>query len=310
MIYTVTFNPALDKTVTIDNFKLNEVNRVLSIKKDAGGKGINVSKMLDKLGGKSCAAGFLGLETGKYIEKELTQAGIQTCFVHTHEETRVNLKVVDPLNSTFTDINEPGGIVSQADIKSLKSKLLSMVKSDDIVVFSGKTANGMEDSVVKEWSLQCKHKGAKVFVDAEGKTLKLAVEAQPYMIKPNLEELKSICGKKLDNQEAVILECDKLIKSGISIVALSLGENGALFFYEDDRFYAKALKVEVKSTVGAGDSMMAAFAYGVQHNLGLEEKAKLSMAASAAKVTCEGTEMPDKEQVYRLLDKVCLERIT
>ncbi|NLC43832.1 MAG: 1-phosphofructokinase, partial [Clostridiales bacterium] len=86
MIYTVTFNPALDKTVTIENFTLNEVNRVLSVRKDAGGKGINVSKMLNKLGEKSCAMGFLGLDTGEYIEKELKQEGIQTCFVHTDVE--------------------------------------------------------------------------------------------------------------------------------------------------------------------------------------------------------------------------------
>jgi 1-phosphofructokinase len=308
MIYTVTFNPALDKTVTIENFTLNEVNRVLSVRKDAGGKGINVSKMLYKLGEISCAMGFLGLDTGKYIENELKQEGIQTCFVRTNVETRTNLKVVDPLNKTFTDINEPGGQVLESDIRKLENSLLSMVEPGDIVVFSGRVANGMDESIVKEWGIHCKQKGARVFVDAEGNTLKLAIEARPYLIKPNLDELESISGKKLDNREAMILECEKIIKSGVSIVVLSLGGDGALFVNEQNQFYIKALDVQVKSTVGAGDSMMAAFAYGVHNNLDFEETAKLSMAVSGVKVTCEGTKMPDKELINKLLGRVNIEK--
>ncbi|NLC44301.1 MAG: 1-phosphofructokinase, partial [Clostridiales bacterium] len=228
--------------------------------------------------------------------------GIQTCFVHTDVETRTNLKVVDPINNTFTDINEPGGQVIEADIRKLESNLLSRIKADDIVVFSGRVANGMDASIVKEWAIQCKQKGARVFVDAEGDTLKLAIEAEPYLIKPNLDELESITGKKLDKREAVILECNRIIECGVSVIVLSLGKEGALFFNEQKRLYIEALDVQVKSTVGAGDSMMAAFAYGVHNNLDFEETARLSIAVSGAKVTCQGTEMPDKEQVNRMYD--------
>lgn len=304
MIYTVTCNPALDKTVKIQNFNVDKVNRVLSIRKDAGGKGINVSRMLHKLGEQTCAMGFLGLDTGKFIEMELKQQGIQTSFVHTHAETRTNIKIVDPINKTYTDINEPGEQIVQADMKRLKDNLLSMVQADDIVVFSGKLASGMDESIIKEWIIKCKQKGARVFVDAEKSTLKQALEAQPYLIKPNQEELESITDKKFDNREDMILECERIIENGVSVVVLSLGGEGAMFFSKENRLYAKALDVPVNSTVGAGDSMMAAFAYGVQNNLTFEETAKLSMAVSAAKVICEGTKMPDQEQIDDLLDKV------
>jgi 1-phosphofructokinase len=309
MIYTVTCNPALDKTVTIQNFAVNKVNRVLSIRKDAGGKGINVSKMLNKLGEPTCAMGFLGLETGRYIEKELKLQGIQASFVHTQAETRTNLKVVDPFKKTHTDINEPGEPLSQADIKSLEDKLLSMVQADDIVVFSGKTANGMDESIIRDWIIKCKHKKARVFVDAEKSALKLALEARPNMIKPNQEELESITGKELISRQEMILECERILENGVSIVVLSLGGEGAMFFNQANRLYAKALDVPVKSTVGAGDSMMAAFAYGVHNNLTFEEAARLSMAVSAAKVTCEGTKMPERKQIDDLLEKVHIEMI-
>ena len=115
--------------------------------------------------------------------------------------------------------------------------------------------------------------------------------------------------RKLDNREDMISECDRLIKSGISVVVLSLGQDGAMFFNRENKLYVKALDVKVNSTVGAGDSMMAAFAYGVHHNLDFEETAKLSMAISGAKVTCEGTGMPEKEQIVHLLSKVRVEKI-
>ena len=142
MIYTVTLNPALDKTVEIPSFRIDAVNRITSVRTDPGGKGINVSKVIDKLGGSSIAMGILGGETGRTIQAALERMGLRTCFHFAEGETRTNMKIIDPVRHTNTDINEPGVTVSEAVLDGLLGELAGKIADGDIVVISGSLPAG------------------------------------------------------------------------------------------------------------------------------------------------------------------------
>lgn len=171
MIYTVTLNPALDKTVEIPSLTVDSVNRITAMRTDPGGKGINVSKVIDKLGGKSVATGILGGDTGNAILSALKAMGLDTSFRFVEGETRTNLKVVDPVNHTNTDINEPGVTVSGEILDGYLKELLLKVNAGDIVVISGSLPTGSPKDTYQTWVKAFKEAGAKVILDADGALL-------------------------------------------------------------------------------------------------------------------------------------------
>ena len=185
MIYTVTLNPALDKTVEIPSLTVDAVNRITSMRTDPGGKGINVSKVISKLGGKSIAAGILGGDTGRAILTALESMGLTTCFHFVEGETRTNMKIIDPEAHTNTDINEPGVTVSEEILGELLAELLGKVTEKDIVVISGSMPKGSPQDTYYTWTKAFREKGAKVILDADGELLKAGLKATPYLIKPN-----------------------------------------------------------------------------------------------------------------------------
>ena len=197
MIYTVTLNPALDKTVEIPSLTVDSVNRITAMRTDPGGKGINVSKVIDKLGRKSIAAGILGGDTGMAIQSALKAMGLETNFQFVEGETRTNLKVIDPVNHTNTDINEPGVTVSEEILNSLLTALTARLEEGDIVVLSGSLPKGSPVNTYYTWVKACKEAGAKVILDADGELLEAGLKASPYLIKPNNHELSKLLGETL-----------------------------------------------------------------------------------------------------------------
>lgn len=304
MIVTVTLNPALDKTIQIDNFRISEVNRVISVREDAGGKGINVSNLVNSLGGDTIATGAVAGPVGDFIEKQLTKLGTPHDFVHTEGNTRTNTKVVDITLKTYTDINEPGVPLSEEVLNQIEEKIFKYATEDGIVVFSGSIPKNVGKDIYGRWIEKVKAKGIKTILDADGELLQKGLEAGPYLIKPNVHELEMLYDKKFETMEEAILFAKGLLKYGIEIIALSMGGDGCAFITKDKTYFAKAIPVEVKSTVGAGDSMVAALAYAIQKNTPLEEAIKLAVAAATASITNEGTQMGTKEQIEFWRDKV------
>lgn len=304
MIYTITLNPALDKTVILPEFCLDTVNRIQELRTDPGGKGINVSKVIRELGGESIAMGILGGETGSKIEKELKQMGLRTDFLYVDGETRTNLKIVDPVNHTNTDINEPGVKVNEEILERLLSKLLHQVKSGDIVVLSGSIPKGAPKDTYAVWIRELKKHHVRTILDADGDLLTEGLKALPDLAKPNNDELSRISGKKLETLEELCSEAVKLTEKGIRNIVVSMGSEGALFVTEEKILYAEGLKVPVGSTVGAGDSVVAALAYAWEKKLSLEETVRLSMATGAANVMCSGTQAAEYGMIERLLGQV------
>ncbi|OUQ41982.1 1-phosphofructokinase [Drancourtella sp. An12] len=310
MIYTVTLNPALDKTVEIPSLTVDAVNRITSMRTDPGGKGINVSKVIQKLGGASVAAGILGGDTGRAILSALTEMGLTTLFHFVEGETRTNMKIIDPDNHTNTDINEPGVTVSEEILEKLLEELLAKVTKEDIVVISGSMPKGSPKDTYYTWTKAFREKGAKVILDADGDLLKAGLKASPYLIKPNNHELGALTGRALETPEEIAETAAELMKEyGIGKVVASMGGDGAVYVTKDKTIYAEGLKVPVGSTVGAGDSVVAALAVSEEEGKTLEETVRLSTAVGAANVMCSGTQAAEYEVVETLLPKVVFRTI-
>lgn len=309
MIYTVTLNPALDKTVEIPGMALDTVNRITSMRTDPGGKGINVSKVIAKLGGESCAVGILGGESGRTLLAALEREGLRTHFRFVEGQTRTNLKIIDRALHTNTDINEPGLTVSPADLDALLRDLLGMVREGDIVVLAGSLPQGAPQDTYRVWTAACREKGARVCLDADGVLLAEGLKAAPYLIKPNEDELSRLVGHRLTDTDELIAEGQRLLKGSVTRVVISLGERGALYLRGNEVLYAEGLSVPVGSTVGAGDSVVAALAYADSLGMSDEDAVRLSTATGAANVMCSGTQPAEREAIEKLLPQVKIRRI-
>lgn len=306
MIVTVTMNPAVDKTVETDTITVGGLNRVGNVILDAGGKGVNVSKMIAALGGESVATGFLGGSAGNDIESVLQGLKIKTDFVRIKHATRTNLKVFCK-DSGITEFNEQGAAVTPDEIKALDEKLLGYASPGTIFVFSGSLPHGVEADAYRRLIELVREKGASVFLDADGPAFKLALSAKPDFIKPNKYELMQYFGEEgeLTISELTAL-CGRLLDMGIGSVALSMGADGALFVSRGEVLHAPGLRVKALSTVGAGDSMVGALVYAFAGGLDFKSAAALAMAASAGAVMTEGTKPPNCETVDGLLKQVIL----
>ena len=310
MIITITLNPAVDKTVEIQDFEVGTVNRVASVRLDAGGKGINVSKVIRSLGGKSCAAGILGGNTGNFIKDCLNGMGIENKFLYIEGETRTNLKVVDSKRKTNTDINEAGPQLSAEEITAFEKMIFAMINKDSAVVFSGSVPANVDKAVYGKWIRAAKETGAKTILDADGELLKYGIEAGPYMVKPNIHELESFFGEKIEGAVEAESRARKLIDIyGVEFAAVSLGAEGAIFVNKESSLFANSIDVEVKSTVGAGDSMVAALTYSLDMGYGFEKSALLAVASATANVMTSGSQPADFETIKELENKVKFEYI-
>lgn len=309
MIYTVTLNPAIDKTVEIPGFTAGKVNRVQSIRIDPGGKGINVAKCLANLGQKSVSAMLLGGNSGNTIQELLTRQGLETLVVPVSGETRTNLKIIDSTGHTNTDINEPGPAVAESTLTRLRDEIGSRIRPGDTVILSGSLPKGADAATYRQWCGYFQSLGAQIYLDADGEAMAQGIQAVPYLIKPNDEELSRLLGKPMDSLDALLQAGRTLLDSGIREVVISLGSKGALFLNGEGASLAEALTVPVRSTVGAGDSMVAAMAYGKENGLPRQQQLRLAVAMGAASVMCDGTQPPEGALVWELAKQVKIQEV-
>lgn len=308
MIFTVTLNPALDKTVVIPRFAAGQVNRISTVRVDAGGKGINVSKCLHSLGEATTAAAILAGNAGKELEKMLIEGGITPLVLWVEGQTRTNLKIIDPEQGQNTDINEPGPAVTAQQLETLKEMISQQMNPGDLVILSGSLPAGSDVYLYEKWTAYFKARGAIVLLDADGEALLHGLKAAPYMIKPNNDELARLKGTEKLDEAQMISVGRELLEAGVRDVVISLGGDGALFLSEAGVYRSEGLKVPVKSTVGAGDSMVAAMAYGLDRDFSREEQIALAMAMGAASVMQDGSQAPGCKAVYELAHKVVIKK--
>lgn len=304
MIITVTLNPAIDKTAEVKTMIPNGLNRLDHVILDVGGKGINVSKAIKNLGGQSVCTGFTAGSNGEWIEDKLDQLGLEYKFVHTDGNTRMNLKVLDE-KMNLTELNEIGTTISAESLQELKTELLKMTFSGDIVVLSGSVPQGVPKTIYKELITLLKEKGAKVILDADGELFTEGIESGPYLIKPNKYELCKYFGLSEDVSDLELIDqAKKLLYKGIEVVVISLGSKGAIFITHDEIARVPGLNIIAHSAVGAGDSMVGALAYGIEQDYELIPLIKLAVATSAGAVMTEGTKAPEYAIVEKLIKEV------
>lgn len=304
MVVTVTMNPAIDKTVEIDRFEHGGLNRIKSVEWDAGGKGINVSKVISVLGGKIVATGFLGETGSEAVEKVLKEYDITSDFIKVEGETRTNMKILENTGEV-TELNEPGPVVTEEKMNQLIEKLEGYANEETIFVLAGSIPAKIDKNVYRTIIERVHRKGAKVFLDADGEVFKNALEVKPDIIKPNRIEIEQFYHMDYRASDSELVHMgEKLLEKGVEFVTISLGQMGAIFLTKDKKYECSGLSVKSSSTVGAGDAMVAAIAYGIDNKLPMEEYVKLSIAVSAGAVTTVGTKAPEKQLVDSLLKDV------
>jgi 1-phosphofructokinase len=309
MIITVTLNPAMDRTVVVDELVLGEVNRVREARSDPGGKGINVSRVLRELGRPSLAMGFVAGALGRFIEASLNEIGIEDDFIHTPGQTRTNHSIVEVNEARQTSLNEPGPTTDAHWVAELMARLRERLQEGDWVVLAGSVPPGVPENIYAELSALINEHKARPVLDADDALLALGVAARPCLVKPNLRELERLIGRPLGKEEEIVGAARQLHEAGISYVVVSMGANGAVAVGPGETLRGYVPRVEAKSPVGAGDSLVAGVLLRLADGEGLAAGLQLGMAAGAATALTPGTMLCRKEDVERLLPLVRVERL-
>lgn len=294
MIYTVTFNPSIDYIVSVNQLEFGKVNRTTSEMFLPGGKGINVSQVLQNLGMDSIALGFVAGFTGKQLVHMLQNRGIKTDFIAVAEGmTRINVKFDE------TEINGQGPSVSAKELEMLMNKICAL-KSEDIVVLSGSVPKSISTSIYADILKITSKNGVKTILDASGALLWNALEYKPFLIKPNHHELGEIFNREIEEREEVIFYAKELQNRGAQNVLVSMGANGAVLIAEDGKVYEEdAPQGIVQNAVGAGDSMVAGFIAGyIDGNEDYKKALRMGVAAGSA--SAFSLELATREEVLNL----------
>lgn len=287
MIYTITFNPALDYKIKIQNFHPGEINRSEKESILPGGKGINVSIVLKTLGINSTALGFIAGFVGEEIERKVKKYGIKTDFVKIENDiSRINVKITEPYKETA--INSKGPFINESYIELLYKKI-DIIQNGDILILSGSVPKGIPNDIYENICKRVEKKDVKIIVDSTGDLLLKTLKYYPFLIKPNQDELGEIFGVKISSQEEAIKYAKELQIKGAKNVLVSLGNMGAVLLDENGYSYKmKALNTESAiNTVGAGDSMVAGFIAGYKRFSDYEKALKMGIAAATATTNSE-----------------------
>ena len=309
MITTIVLNPAVDKIYFVDNFEPGNLYRVRDTVISAGGKGINVARVASILGEKVTAIGFKGGQTGNWLEDQLKKLGVFTNFIEVQGESRTNNNIIDRKNDTETEVLETGPYIHREDLGKFLLEYDKVLKDTELLVCSGGLPNGVSTDIYKALIDKARAYGIKVLLDSSGEVLQKGIEAKPYMIKPNLKELSSLVQKELVNIDDILKACRSIVSKGVEIVAASMGEKGALLISKKEELWAKVPSVDIKNTIGCGDSLVAGFAAGLRQGCSLVEAFRLGTACSVNNAQFVEIGVVDKLQVEELKGSIQIERL-
>ncbi len=300
MIYTITFNPALDYIIRVDDFKLGKVNRTSYEEVYAGGKGINVSIVLNNLNVENIALGYIAGFTGDEIENRVKSMGCKTDFIKLNNGmSRINVKLK---SNEESEINGQGPAINDRDLDELFNKLDSL-KEGDILVLAGSIPSTLPENIYEVIMKRLENRNIKIIVDDTKDLLLNVLKYKPFLIKPNHHELAELFNVKLNNEDEIVFYANKLKEMGAKNVLISMAGDGAIFVTEDNRVITSNVpKGKLVNSVGAGDSMVGGFIAGYINNADLEEAFKMGVATGSASAFSEG--LATKDKVYELLKEI------
>lgn len=309
-VVTVTPNPAIDRTLAIPNFTAGSVNRVLQQHAKPGGKGVNVASALADYGHAVAVTGFLGRENSTSFEALFTDKRIEDHFIRIAGETRVGIKITDPARQQTTDINFPGQMPAPGDFELLLQKMQTLAaESKPWFVLAGSLPPGVEATMYRDLTLRLKANGCRVLLDTSGEPLRHALEAAPHIIKPNLHELEELTGTRLSSNQSVVEAARSLLAKGIELAVISMGAEGALFVTDEQAILARPPEVKVRSTVGAGDAMVAGILVGQLSGFELPQIARLATAFSLDAITRNESALTSRASVDALMDGIVIQEL-
>ena len=306
MILTVCANPCIDKTITINGIVMGQYNKIIDSMINPSGKGINVGVTLTRLGGQAFCTGFNYESNGSILTQWLDKEKTPCEFVYSPGEIRTNIKVIDIESGVMTEFNERGRFASEEKKQELEILVERWAAQCDMAVFSGSLPPGCEHSYYAKLMDKCS--GIKCVLDASGSAFEAGLELQPYMVKPNSYELSLYAKKELSTPREHLQAALELVRRGVNIVCVSMGQNGALITDGLKAFYAPPVQVRVKSAVGAGDAMVAGCVKGISDGMDMERFFIQGVAAATACVLVEGT-TPLREDFEHMLPRVEIEEM-
>jgi len=311
MILSVTVNPCIDHAMFVRTLTLYDTNRVVRTEIDAGGKGINLSRVAAEVGGQTIATGFLGGGTGNFVLGVLKREGIETDFVHIDGETRTNFSIEDDSGNPPTTFNEPGIEISLEHWKELKSHLEKYKNKPSWLSIGGSLPPGLEASAYRELVEVGHSLGAKVLLDADNEALREGLKVGPDFIKPNKDEAERLLGRSISTEDEVLRAVHDLAANlpPSAMAMISLGKEGAVLATPSGTYIGKSPQVEVRSTIGSGDSLLGAFLATLERTNDVAESFRWGLAAGAATATTDGTEIARLKKIEDLLDLVKIQQV-
>lgn len=304
MIYTLTPNPSVDRSVTIPEIRFNSVLRSQQVRLDWGGKGFNVTRSLRQFGIESLALGWVGGGTGKMLADGLLRMGIQTDFVWVDQETRTNTTILEADSDWHIKINEPGPPVTNEDVDQLFNKVSGYAKKDDLWILSGSLPLDVDERFYAELIQLLHERGARVYLDASGPALRYGCQEAPFLAKPNAYEASQILGYTIADEEDAKRAALPFLRMGMEYLALTMGESGLLLASQYEMVFASAPRVTARNTVGSGDSLLAGLIYAQLQGMTLTDVARWAVATGSASVESEGVSEFEVERVQALIRQV------
>ncbi|MBR3740182.1 MAG: 1-phosphofructokinase family hexose kinase [Clostridia bacterium] len=299
MLYALSLNPSLDKTASIDRFDPDAPNRVRVERLDVGGKGVNVARAANALGGDVKLIGFD--YRGQPVASAMAKEKVSCALIPLAGDLRVNMKLREEETGRTLEIGERGMETSREDIRRITARLLDSVQPGDWVALAGSLPPGALPETYAKICRALKEKGCRIAVDCDGPALTAAMEEQPSLIKPNAQEFFHLTGVNAKDTAAATAACLGLVKKGVEWVCLSRGAMGALLAHGDDVWSCPAASVPVKGTAGAGDSMLAALLLAIARQMPPEDALRYAAAVAGASVMRPGTLLCRGEDVEKLM---------
>jgi len=312
VIVTVTLNAALDRTLEVPNFQLGHRHRASESLTLAGGKGINVARALKRMGVPVVATGLAGGRTGTRIVEELTAEAILNDFVRIGGESRTSTAVVDTTTGSYTEINEWGPRVDEAELEILMEKLHYLANGADYVVFAGSLPRGVSNGFYGEAVRDLKRRGIHTILDSEGEPLRLGTEAEPWLVSPNQPEAEGLVGQELNDDEDFMMALDVIADRGAQNVLITQ-ETGCVARFREERrarrFRARSPRLEALSAVGAGDTLLAGLIAARLEGRTTEEALAYAVAAGAVSTLQVGAGRFEPRDLARLAAQIQIEEL-
>ncbi|HHA6054280.1 TPA: 1-phosphofructokinase [Staphylococcus aureus] len=300
MIYTVTFNPSIDYVIFTNDFKIDGLNRATATYKFAGGKGINVSRVLKTLDVESTALGFAGGFPGKFIADTLNNSAIQSNFIEVDEDTRINVKLK---TGQETEINAPGPHITSAQFEQLLQQIKNTT-SEDIVIVAGSVPSSIPSDAYAQIAQITAQTGAKLVVDAEKELAESVLSYHPLFIKPNKDELEVMFNTTVNSDEDVIKYGRLLVDKGAQSVIVSLGGDGAIYIDKEISIKAVNPQGKVVNTVGSGDSTVAGMVAGIASGLTIEKA--FQQAVTCGTATAFDEDLATRDAIEKIKSQVTI----